>query len=299
MALPTARTDDATIVTSVSAVLNGTCINDGGEACQYQFEYGLTDGYGYDTGWAGALNTSDTASYGLLNRQNFTTYHYRFNIKNGDGTSYGADKTFKTLAGIPTVTTVAATSVTSASAQINGLCGSSGGEGCQYKFQWGPTTSYGSATAWTGSVNNGTAFHTHISGLTPDTTYHFRAWVKNSTLSVSGSDLTFTTNIVGGIIFTKDSTTVKIPGPILQYPVETQKLQSVGMTAGAVRWVRDKGVTLYQVEFTCINLSSTKIASLRSFYTTTVNGSIETLHGHVKQRIHGAVHILRPNEILK
>jgi hypothetical protein len=94
----------------------------------------------------------------------------------------------------PTVTTNAASNVASTSATLNGYLNSDGGEACWYRFQYGTTTSYGTDTAWTGSITSGQSFSQSISGLSPGTTYHFRAQCKNSSVTPgSGGDLSFTT----------------------------------------------------------------------------------------------------------
>ncbi len=58
-------------------------------------------------------------------------------------------------------------------------------------FQWGTTTSYGNQTAQQ-VLTSATSFSQLISGLTSNTTYHFRAVGQNSSgLIVYGSDVTF------------------------------------------------------------------------------------------------------------
>ena len=64
-------------------------------------------------------------------------------------------------------------------------------------FEYGPTSSYGSATA-NQSIPSGTAYVTRnasLTDLTPGTTYHFRVVATNSAGTTFGPDATFTTTI--------------------------------------------------------------------------------------------------------
>lgn len=92
----------------------------------------------------------------------------------------------------PTVTTGSASSISSTGATLNGTLSSDGGEACTCSFQWGKTTSYGNTTS-TLSRTTGQTFARSISGLSPKTTYHYRAKAVNSKGTVYGTDKTFTT----------------------------------------------------------------------------------------------------------
>lgn len=99
-----------------------------------------------------------------------------------------------TFAAAPTISSVAATNITSTSAQLNGSVNPNGASTTAY-FQYGPSTSYGSTTS---SVTlNGTTpqnISSTWSGLAPNTTYHFRV-VAISTDGIStGNDAAFTTS---------------------------------------------------------------------------------------------------------
>ena len=92
----------------------------------------------------------------------------------------------------PAVTTGSATSVTSTSATLNGSLtdlGSASSVGVA--FQWGTTVAYGSATG-TQTLDATGDFNAGISGLTPSTTYHFRAVALGDEFD-AGDDVTFTT----------------------------------------------------------------------------------------------------------
>lgn len=91
----------------------------------------------------------------------------------------------------PTVATDAATSVEETTATPNGLLDDDGGEACDCGFEWGLDTDYGTITS-TQSKTTGQTFSQAITGLVPNTTYHFRAIATNSAGTSYGADRTFT-----------------------------------------------------------------------------------------------------------
>jgi hypothetical protein len=95
----------------------------------------------------------------------------------------------------PTTTTTAATEVTATSAKLNGSVNPNGNAATAY-FEYGTSGSYGAQTASQSlPADNATVdLSATITGLLPETTYHFR--VAASGLSAAqGSDLTFTTPV--------------------------------------------------------------------------------------------------------
>ena len=193
---PTVTTSAATNVQSNSATLNGNLNNMGGAgSCQVWFQWGLTTSYGQSTTPQTKTSTG-TFSAGIGSLTPGTTYHFRAVGSNSAGTVYGDDQSFTTPTNIvpPTVTTNAASGVTSTSAILNGNLDSMGGAGsCQVWFQWGLTTSYGQSTTPQTKTSTGT-FSAGIGSLNPGTTYHFRAVGSNSAGTVYGGDQTFTTD---------------------------------------------------------------------------------------------------------
>ena len=84
------------MVSTRVATLNGTLLDDRGEACDCRFQWGLTTAYGNDTAWQPGLRTSDTFSEVISNLNRGATYHYRAQARNSVGTSSGLDVTFFT-----------------------------------------------------------------------------------------------------------------------------------------------------------------------------------------------------------
>ena len=188
-------TSAATGVTSTTATLNGSLTSLGADlSVNVYFRYGLTTSYGTTTATQ-SMSSTGAFSAAISGLTPGTTYHFQA-VAQGSTTAYGSDMTFTASAGTLAVSTSSATNVTATSATLNGNLTSLGGAGSvNVYFQYGLTTSYGSTTATQTKSSTGT-FDAAISGLTPSTTYHFRAVAVGST--AYGSDVTFTTVSGGG-----------------------------------------------------------------------------------------------------
>jgi hypothetical protein len=192
---PTIVTLPATLVTSSNATLNGTVLPNGVNVTSW-FEFGPDTNYGYGTSTftVSATNTTPVpVSFPLSGLTPSTAYHYCLGGFDGVNQYLGADETFTTTAalGPPTVTTLAASSVTSTSAQLNGAVNPNGASSTVY-FEYGTDTTYGNITTQTG-VNSAENFSSVLSGLAPSTTYHYRIDALNSFGTSHGADATFTT----------------------------------------------------------------------------------------------------------
>ncbi|MBS4029672.1 MAG: T9SS type A sorting domain-containing protein, partial [Ignavibacteriales bacterium] len=94
----------------------------------------------------------------------------------------------------PTPYTLNSTNISFTSATLNGTVNPNGLSTDVY-FEWGSTTMYGNTTPQQ-NIGNGVNFvnvNSNISGLQPNTTYHFRVSAINSTDTSSGEDRTFVT----------------------------------------------------------------------------------------------------------
>lgn len=120
----------------------------------------------------------------------------------------------------PTVVTNAATSVTTNSATLNGNLGSLGTAlSATVSFEWGTTTAYGRETATQTMTSTG-SFSFSLSGLSDDTTYHFRAKAVGHGTSY-GVDRSFATREV--------TVGMSLPAPP---PSGTTDVRGVVTTAG-------------------------------------------------------------------
>jgi DNA-binding beta-propeller fold protein YncE len=141
-----------------------------------------------------------------------TVYHFQLVAHNEAGTECAPEGIFTTLPPAPTASTDGASQATQGTATISGSVtpGSSGpNSDTTWSFQYGTDTTYGSGSvpATPGDAGMGTgavAVSTALSGLEPNTTYHYRLLASNANTDpeanpaaapqlVYGADRTFTT----------------------------------------------------------------------------------------------------------
>lgn len=112
---------------------------------------------------------------------------------------------------LPTITTVAASGITSTLATVNGTA-MANNNNVSVTFEYGLTTSYGSTatgTPATVSGTNVTSFSSNLTGLTPLTTYHYRAvGTISGVFKYYGADMTFTTTAPPPTVVTTAATAV-------------------------------------------------------------------------------------------
>ncbi|MEL7655615.1 MAG: choice-of-anchor Q domain-containing protein, partial [Bacillota bacterium] len=215
---PTVSTDPATDLTITGATLNGSVDANNGST-EVTFEYGTTASYGSSVTASQSPVSGDSAasvSCTLSGLTPNTTYHYRVTGENVAGTANGADRTFTTLAVPPTVTTNAVTSATSTGAILNGSVNANN-TSTEVTFEYGTTTSYGISAAAIQSPVTGVSTipvsHT-LTGLLPNTTYHYRVVGENTAGITNGLDRTFTTSVPPTAI-TNPVTSITSTGAIL------------------------------------------------------------------------------------
>jgi hypothetical protein len=171
-------------------------VNPGEGETSYLFEYGLSASYGLATPIAGPLE-GDVADHpinqsldGLLPG---TTYHYRAVAFNFGGTTHGPDQTF-TTPDAPEVDSSGSSGITQTTAHLTADV-IANASATNVHFDYGTGTDYGSSTP---SIDAGTEpfrriVGSDLTGLSPGTTYHFRAVAANGLGTTAGSDMTFTT----------------------------------------------------------------------------------------------------------
>jgi hypothetical protein len=124
-----------------------------------------------------------------------TTYFVRAFVTNNVETTYGGQVSCKTSAALSTVTTNAASDIKAAGATLNGLVNANNAS-TAVTFDYGLSTSYGTHVTATQSPVTGTSATTVsyiITGLKPNTTYHYRVNGLNLAGTTNGIDETFTT----------------------------------------------------------------------------------------------------------
>jgi hypothetical protein len=197
---PTATTGASSSITDTQASLAGT-VNPQGQLTSYAFQYGTTTAYGQQTALTSAgSGTADvpiTADLSGLTAG--TVYHYRVIATNPTGTTVGADKTFTTTGTAPPQApqpnaTTGAASTSEGSATVNGSVNPNG-LATSYYFEFGTTANYGQQTPpqAAGSGTGAVSVSATLSGLTANTTYHYRLVAVGPESAVAlGSDKTFT-----------------------------------------------------------------------------------------------------------
>jgi hypothetical protein len=209
MFAPTVTTQAVSALAPTTATGNGNVTSDGGSVITERGTvYNTTANPDTATGTkdtaagtTGAYTTSiDTLTKGTL-------YHVRAYAINAIGTSYGSDVSFTTI-NDPTITTSAASLVSSTTARLNSNVTFDGsvvtGEPCTVRFVYIAGTGYADYAAIVagaettvdvaGTWIQGQSPYADITGLTTSTTYSYAVRIVNSTATYAyGSVVTFTT----------------------------------------------------------------------------------------------------------
>ena len=197
-------TGSASGVGTGSATVSGT-VNPDGTATTYHFDFGTSTNYGSQAPAApdpsaGSGTTAQTESTTLTGLIPNTLYHYRIEATNEGGTSDGADQTFTTTeAGTspsPIVATGSAINVGTfgpGTATVSGTVNANG-EAATYHFDYGTSTNYTSQTI-SEPISSTTAelVDAGLTGLSPNTVYHYRIEATDAWGTNYGADQTFTT----------------------------------------------------------------------------------------------------------
>ncbi len=195
---PTVVTGAASAVERTSATLNATVDPNGESVSSCEFEYGTTPEYGHSVACAsspgsGTLAVAVSATIEGLTK--LTTYHFRIVATNARGPSKGADRSFGT-GPKPTVVTDAASAVGPTSVTLNAGVDPNGGAVSNCLFEYGTTTEYGESAPCSPVPGAGEAsvdVSASLTGLSPDTTYHYRVVAANAGGPSSGADGAFIT----------------------------------------------------------------------------------------------------------
>ncbi len=195
-------TEAATGVGQTSATLNAFVDPQGGQLQDCHLEWGTTTSYGHTVLCSPAsFSTPRSVSATLTGLTPSTHYHYRVVVRTNVGTKSGLDQGFVTLqpvvVGAPTVLTLIADQVTSTGARLSGVVNTHGQTASDCHFEWGTSMSYGNAAPCAPANPSGgqdVNVSAVLSGLAPDTTYHFRIVAANAGASASaGADASFAT----------------------------------------------------------------------------------------------------------
>jgi len=203
---PGVSTLPATLVAATNATLNGFVMPNGANVNGW-FEWGTTTNYGNVTSVQlfTAIGGNTAFSQLLTGLSGGVTYNFRAVASNSFGLAFGTNQSFAT----PSVATLAATTVGTTNATLNGAANPAGADTQGY-FEWGTTTSYGNVTPSQalGSGTGNTNFSRVITGLTSGVTYNFRAVTVRTADSViiAGTNQSFTTLVLPSVTTLSPST---------------------------------------------------------------------------------------------
>lgn len=194
---PTLAIANASSISQTSARLNATVTSDGGEACQVRFAYGTTNQtaanfllYDNVTGWQAGYVTDTHPYVDISGLNDSTTYYYRAQITNSEGTmTTVASATFDTAAGVADVDILRGyPHETSVNLSWTIAAGAS-----NYMVRYSTTTFPADNT--TGSlVYNGSGLATLHNNLTKGTNYYYSIWgYSGDNWSAAGATLLVTT----------------------------------------------------------------------------------------------------------
>ena len=190
--IPTlAATTAATTITGTTAVSGGNVTATGGASIT---ERGICYGTAINPTTANTKVIDPTPGLGsfvsnLTGLTGYTTYHIRSYATNSVGTAYGTDVAFTTLRLSPTLVTVAATSITGATATSGGSMTWNGGGYSNYQdygVEFSTSATFTTSTKVATSNTNGAVniaipigpWVTNLIGLSSNTTYYIRSYLN-------------------------------------------------------------------------------------------------------------------------
>lgn len=190
--LPDVSNEAASTIQATGATLTGSVNPDGTTITACRFDYGTSTSYGQSVPCASTPSGSSPVqvSAQIAGLQPNTNYDFRLVVTNSAGSNTGSNVSFRTEP--PSF----AANVTDTSADLHAQI-VPGVVDTTYHFDWGTTTAYGNSIpipdADIGTGTSAVAVTQGLSGLSTETTYHFRLVASNSDGSIDGPDGTFTT----------------------------------------------------------------------------------------------------------
>jgi uncharacterized protein (TIGR02145 family) len=194
--IPDLKTVTVSEITTVSAVSGGQVISEGTSDITVRGVcWGTTTNPEVTGSHTTDGNGAGTFSSNLTGLATGTTYYVRAYATNSEGTAYGDELSFETVALVAaTVTTAEILSITGKSAISGGNITSDGGDPVTERgICWSETLNPTTADNKTSDDSGSGLFSSELTGLAPGTTYHVRAYAVNSIGTAYGNDVTFTT----------------------------------------------------------------------------------------------------------
>lgn len=184
-------------ITQYSATLGGTLLADGcAPTANQMFLYGTNPNLTLNAPnsayvYVGA--SLGTYSKNIISLEPGTLYYFRAASTNSIGTAYGNIFSFSTLNSLPMVNTVGFVSTYSTSVKIQSQVIRAGAPTVTRGICWGTSSNPLYSGNHTVDSSGLGVYISNVLGLTPGTTYYFRAYALNSVGVSYGSEISFTT----------------------------------------------------------------------------------------------------------
>ncbi|MFH1784641.1 MAG: fibronectin type III domain-containing protein [bacterium] len=223
-------------------------------------QYGTTTGYGTLSTESTVFVTSHSVNISGLSEAR--EYHYRVISTDSDGNQMAsADFTFYTIGvlPLPVISNVLAQSITASSAMITWATDIA----ATSQVEYGTTANYGTSSTLDSTPD--TSHGVSVTGLSADTTYHYRVKSRNSSGGESvGSDNTFTTDPAGTtnppVISNVTATNITATGATITWTTDIISTSQVeyGTTAsyGSTTSLNSTLVTSHSVNITGLTAST-------------------------------------------
>lgn len=189
--LPEVTNGTPTAITPTSATLGGELLDNGAgnDIATLTFYWGATDGgtdpFAWDFTTSGGSRTSPGPFVGTISGlAPGETYHYRVFASNSAGDDWApASSSLTTFAAPPALSQDPASEILATSATVRAEITDTGGDTPQLSLFYGTSDGGTSAASWEARLDLGLqsgSVEAQLAGLSPDTTYFFRAAATNS-----------------------------------------------------------------------------------------------------------------------
>ena len=208
VALPKVITNNVTDIESTSATANGEVISDGGsEVTERGFCWATHENPTIDDNFIVCGSGLGTFSDIMTNLEPNTVYYVRAYAINSVDIMYGNQKSFETLLPLAEVITTEVTDIGSTTATGNGEVVSDGGMTVTERGVCWSTSQYPTINGSHVASGSGLGvFDAAMTGLSPNTTYHVRAYAINAMGVAYGNEVSFTTEAVLAEVITNEVT---------------------------------------------------------------------------------------------